>query len=438
MKQKLLKILYKFFALCARIYLWRTKPFVIGITGSVWKTCCRDIVTQVLKETLPQAFSKRGELTNRVYTSPKNYNSELGLVFSIFQIEEYNPGVKNLLKLSWEIFKKSLLQKKQYDILVAEYGIDSSGDMDFLLTIMKPDISILTKLDSVHSDNFDRGITELWEDKFKLLLSGRQKVYFNAQDEFSLQHQKLLSKSPDTMFIKNIKTQLRTSDGGLEQVFLYNKKQISINLLWDENIEYTILWLKIAQELGVKLTQENYVFNYVLQAGRFSIFERNENIFIDSSYNAGPESMKKIIGNTKLVQRELYPEHKIIYVLWDMREIGESRQSAHINIAWLVKDAHGVILIGPDMYSYALREIKKNNFQGDIHSTLSSHEAWKYLKKYLQDNSDTKYIILFKGSQNTIFTEEALAPQLTVSQRKNIPRQSEDWKSKKNEFFRSL
>jgi len=170
MKQKLLKTLYRFLAFCTRIYLTRTKPFVIGVTGSVGKTNCRQVITEVLQ----QIQSKK-----IIYTSPKNYNSELGLIFSIFKIEEYNPGVKNLLKLTWEIFKKSLLQKKQYDILVAEYGIDTSGDMDFLLSVMKPDIGIITKLDSVHSDNFDRGITELWEDKFKLLLASKKKCYFN-------------------------------------------------------------------------------------------------------------------------------------------------------------------------------------------------------------------------------------------------------------------
>jgi UDP-N-acetylmuramyl pentapeptide synthase len=117
MKQKLLKILYRFLAFCARVYLMRTKPFVIGVTGSVGKTNCREVITQVLQQI-------QGE--KKIYTSPKNYNSELGLVFSIFEIEDYEPGIKNLLKLSLEIFKKSLFQKKQYDILVAEYGIDTS------------------------------------------------------------------------------------------------------------------------------------------------------------------------------------------------------------------------------------------------------------------------------------------------------------------------
>jgi hypothetical protein len=96
------------------------------------------------------------------------------------------------------------------------------------------------------------------------------------------------------------------------------------------------------------------------------------------------------------------------------------------------------MLIGTDLYTYTLPKLKQNGFLGDIHSSLSSREVGKYLKKYLKDNSENKYIILFKGSQNTIFTEEALAPQLLASQQKYIPRQSQDWKSKKDDFFKSL
>jgi hypothetical protein len=45
---------------------------------------------------------------------------------------------------------------------------------------------------------------------------------------------------------------------------------------------------------------------------------------------------------------------------------------------------------------------------------------------------------VFKGSQNTIFTEEALALLLSPEDQKNLPRQSEDWKGKKEEFFKGV
>lgn len=373
-----------------------------------------------------------------IYTSPKNYNSELWLVFSIFQIENYEPSVKNLLGITWSIFKKSLLQKKRYDILVAEYGIDTSGDMDFLLTIMKPDIWILTKLDSVHADNFVRGKAELWEDKWKLLLAAKQQVFFNAQDEFSKGNTQLLSKPYEKMFEKIPNTVLKKTESWLSQSFIYRKKNISINLLGDENIEYTILGLKIVEQLQGKLEESSYNFEYILQPGRFSLFTRNENIFVDSSYNAGPESMKKIIENTQLVQKELYPDHKIMYVLGDMREIGDAVPEAHSSLISHIWGAQAIFTVWPYMYQYMTPELKNWDFSWEIHSSLSSREIGVKLRKYLREHDREKYIILFKGSQNTIFTEEALAAQLTPTQQKNLPRQTADWKSKKDIFFKSL
>jgi hypothetical protein len=121
-----------------------------------------------------------------------------------------------------------------------------------------------------------------------------------------------------------------------------------------------------------------------------------------------------------------------------MREIWEDKISAHEMLATNTQGAAAIMFIWPDSYSYTLPKLKENKFQWDIHSALSSREVGKYLKKYLRDNSENKYVILFKGSQNTIFTEEALAPQLLVSAQKNLPRQSEDWKRKKDGFFKSL
>lgn len=121
-----------------------------------------------------------------------------------------------------------------------------------------------------------------------------------------------------------------------------------------------------------------------------------------------------------------------------MREIGDAVEKAHTDIASLVTDAAAVFTVGPYMYEYFIPELKKSSFSGELHSSLSSREIGLKLRKYLRENTDSKYLILFKGSQNTIFTEEALAAQLTLTQQKNLPRQTEDWKRKKDEFFKSL
>ncbi len=121
-----------------------------------------------------------------------------------------------------------------------------------------------------------------------------------------------------------------------------------------------------------------------------------------------------------------------------MREIGDIVPEAHSSLASFVWDASAIFTVWPYMYEYLVPELKKSSFKGGIHSSLSSREIWAKLKKYLKENSQDKYIVLVKWSQNTIFTEEALALQLIPSQQKNLPRQTEDWKRKKDQFFTSL
>lgn len=84
MKQYLLQQYYTFLGLLARKYIAKHKPFVIGINGSVGKTSCRMIVHQTLQKFLPTYTS---------YTSPKNFNGELGMPLSIFKIESWEPNL---------------------------------------------------------------------------------------------------------------------------------------------------------------------------------------------------------------------------------------------------------------------------------------------------------------------------------------------------------
>lgn len=443
MKQKLYNFLLKILRFFTRIYLWRTKPIVIGVTGTVGKTSCRIIIAQVLEQVqdqnaallLSQERKSKGGL--KIYTSPKNFNSELGLIFSIFCIESYTPSVKNLLKIMGKVMSESIFSRKKYDILVAEYGIDSPGDMDFLLSLMRPDIGIITRLDVVHSVNFPDGVESYWNDKIKLLLASKNKTFFNAKDTYVAEQEELF-RNPKHLFETKIPSTLSYEEGDISQHFLYKKKKISMNLLGEENIHYTLCALSIAETLKIPLKASQYHFIFEQQAGRFSFYEQKGNILIDSSYNAGPESMKQVIENMKLFQSQIFPEKKLIFVLWDMREIGDMTQISHENLAKRVLDAKAIFTVWPEMYKYFVPKLSELWFSGELHSALSSREIGKKLKSFLKSHSEETYIILFKGSQNTIFTEEALAELLTPSQRKSLVRQSPDWMRKKEKFFRGL
>ncbi len=173
MKQLLLALLIRILRRCAQNYLQKTKPFLIGVTGSVGKTSCRLIVAESLKKLLPQ---------ESIYTSPKNYNSDIGLSLSILGIESYRPSIDGAITVSIEALKKSLFPGVgNPSLLVLEYGIDKPGDMDELLQIAVPDIAIFTSIDLVHAANFPDGKTGIYNEKMKLLKAAKDTIFLSTE-----------------------------------------------------------------------------------------------------------------------------------------------------------------------------------------------------------------------------------------------------------------
>lgn len=131
LKQKILHSYYTLLAKLAHHYLRRHQPLIIGINGSVGKTSCRMIIYQTLQQFFPE---------KRISTSPKNFNGELGLSLSIFEITEREPSIACFLHTLKKALFLARKGKKPYEVLLLEYGIDRPQEMEFLLQIAQPDI----------------------------------------------------------------------------------------------------------------------------------------------------------------------------------------------------------------------------------------------------------------------------------------------------------
>lgn len=59
----------------------------------------------------------------------------------------------------------------------------------------------------------------------------------------------------------------------------------------------------------------------------------HDSIILDSSYNASPLSMQAAINDAHRIHQTLLPNHKIILVLGDMRELGEWTEKHHRELA---------------------------------------------------------------------------------------------------------
>jgi len=458
MKKKLLRRYYKLLGKLAHSYIHKHNPQVIGINGSVGKTSCRMIIYQTLQQFLPN---------KKIYTSPKNFNGELGLSLSIFQIEKREPNIICFFTTLSKLIRKRLFWSKPYDIILLEYGIDRPGEMDFLLTITKPQIGIFTAIDSVHSEQFGNP-AEIAREEVKMLKNTSEIWFLNANDAYAIQLKDLLhidyltyqTEGHDIkadIYFKDELFSLVDFKGGVGVQFNLRIKEkkynIRTNILGKANYGYIWLWLAIAGILDYQYaraasTPENPLLrngshqqlelNYKLQPGRLSVFQWIENsVIIDSTYNASPLSVRKIINTAHNIKTQLFPQRKILLVLGDMRELGDLTEREHRMIAGYVSQvADHVILVGKYMTDYLADELEKVGYdKTKIDKFYDATIAGKHIQKMLKESGD-ECLVVCKWSQNTIFLEEAVKHfLLNPEDHKELTRQSDRWLNKKKEYF---
>ena len=405
------------------------------------------IIYQTIKKALPEL---------NIYTSPKNFNGELGMSLSIFQIEEWVPSVLNMIKVAGQIFWTSLWGKKRYDAIILEYGIDRPKEMEFLLSINKPDIWVFTAIDAVHSEQF-WSPADIAEEEVKMVKNTKETVFLNRDDSYARQVSEMIGvdcfsyttsgmDGVDLSFVneKIEEKQGKNSDFLISFDALIKGKQyrVQTNLIGKPNYAYLTLGLAIAQisvwkMRGEELDMEQFLSDpliYQLQPGRCSIFAGKEwSLIVDSTYNSSPLSMRKLIDTTLQIQKSLKEKRKVMLVLGDMRELGDLTEKEHRLLAGYVhQSADQICLVGESMYNYLFDELEKTWVEkSTVKTEKNSKKLWMWIVDFLK-RSDEKWIILFKWSQNTIFLEEAVKQVLANKEdEKYLTRQSEWWMERK-------
>jgi UDP-N-acetylmuramoyl-tripeptide--D-alanyl-D-alanine ligase len=164
--QKYMKTILKFalsiyLKAMARLALLIHRPKIIVVAGSANKI--------FIKERIALELSLAGKT---VKAAPRSFNTEIGLPVAILSLPSgygsYQAWLPIILRAPLAAIKNRLP-----DFLVLEFGISKPGDMKFLLSIVKPDVAVISDITQRYMDNFSS--VEKLLDEYRRLLKNIKK-----------------------------------------------------------------------------------------------------------------------------------------------------------------------------------------------------------------------------------------------------------------------
>lgn len=172
MKSLLKLILQYYLKYVTKIVLFVHRPKIIAVSGSINKPFFKEAVGKILKKT-----------GLRVGISENSFNTEIGLPLAVLNL----PSGYNSYRNWWPVIRgalKAVFKTNFPQVLVLELGVSNPGDIKYLLSIIKPDISIVTNITQRYIERFadmDQLVGE-----YETLARGNKKggmVLLNADNE---------------------------------------------------------------------------------------------------------------------------------------------------------------------------------------------------------------------------------------------------------------
>ncbi|MFA5749817.1 MAG: Mur ligase family protein [Candidatus Shapirobacteria bacterium] len=359
---------------------------IVGITGSAGKSSTLLACQAVLSPSL------------KIKTND-GYNSESGLPLSIIGLKITNYNFLSWLKIIILCPIKFLINWQTYDVLLLEMGIDSATwpkNMDYLLSIVQPNIAIFLNVGSVHLDKFN-SIDQIAQEKAKMANIAKIAI-INNQD-------KLVKKYITNKNIINlIPTKIKFTNFYLPDIYQVGfGAALSLANIFNINYQQAI---------------KNIQTNFSLPPSRSSILEGiKDTTIIDSSYNSSPFACIEMLNFLNTFKT------KKIAILGDMRELGTTTSEEHQKIyETALKSADLIISVGPETKKYFGNQAQKFDY-------------WWQAEEFIKTKIKGEETVLIKGSQNTIFLEEIVKSLLkNPTDSSKICRQSSFWLKTKSNY----
>ncbi len=423
MKQFVKQLLTAIFTAQMKRIIALHQPKIIAVVGSVGKTSTKFAIATVLAERY------------RVLSQAGNYNAPISVPFIFL-----NRSLPNLYNpfgwfAAWLAGNKIIRGDFPYDVVVVEIGTDKPGDVVEFKDILRPDISVVTAVSDEHMEFFGTldavakeelsvsefsntlvlNVDDIDADFIEKYVSNDAKLhaYGEASDENSFKSKSSATGSKVTLSLD------------------FGKHAVSFEspLIALHSFKTVLAATVVGQLMG--MTNEELsagAAKVTSPPGRMQLLKGiNNSMVIDDSYNASPLAVAAALAalySVKTPQR--------IVLLGNMNELGETSQASHEKIGALCdpKQLDLVVTLGPDVNTYAAPIAEANGCK--VITTASPYEAGKIIAENVKEGG----VVLVKGSQNRVFSEEAIKVLLAdPADIRKLVRQSDFWLAKKRQQF---
>ncbi|TAK89498.1 hypothetical protein EPO04_00050 [Patescibacteria group bacterium] len=403
----------------------KNKLKIVAVTGSVGKTSTKLAIASVLSQKY------------RVLAHQGNYNSELGMPLSIFELE-VPASLKN--PMAWfkilNLIDQKLKQPYPYDVLVLEMGADQPNDIQKFMRYIEPDIGIVTAIAPAHLEQF--GSVDAIAHEKMALARGSRVVLLNAEDPRVMEESKKLGREVSTYGVRDGNahfegiTRLKnlTLNGRLQ--LADDEVAVKTNFVAEHSLSALAAAAAVGEELGLNGNEiKAGIQTFESVSGRMQVFNGvNGSTIIDDTYNSSPRAATAAVAELL----RLPTEGRRIAVLGTMNELGDAATEAHRELGRVAAKVDLLVTIGKLAGDYITAgAVEAGIDDAKIKNFMSPYKAGEFLKSELNQGD----LVLAKGSQNGVFAEEAVALILAdPKDRKRLVRQSESWERKKQEQFK--
>lgn len=397
----------------SQLTIWRYRPGIIGVTGSVGKTSTKLAIAAVLGA------------ERRVRASTGNLNSDVGLPLTIlgnWSDKELNLVSRNqpahtarirksffwmkvIISSFWRILFAS---RSQYpEILILEYGADRPGDLKYLLGMAMPNISVITAVGDVpvHVEFF-AGPEEVAREKARLIeylpsagfaiLNGDDDSVMNLKDRTRAHVLTFGFGSDANMRISRLENRFEEERPiGISFRLEYGGSFVPVRLdgVFGKAQAYaSAAAAVIGIVFGVNLVKISEALKkYEPADSRMKLVPGIKYTYIiDDSYNASPLSMRAALETLKTL-----PAKRKVAVLGDMLEIGKYSIEAHERIGRMAGGFLDILFtVGPRAKFIAESARKTGMKRNKIYSFDTADDSKKEVQNLIKKGD----LVLIKGS----------------------------------------